>query len=571
MTDNLHPGAAIAIQKLGMDELGIARAMAAGELSSPQHYRGLALFDLRITGVGLAYRSAHSEYVWRRHEDYLNDDFLARSAGLEIVWEHPKTQVLNSEEYANRIIGSIMLPYIKGDEVWGIARIRDAEAADLMEKGKLSTSPSVVLSGDRNTTVRKFRDGKPLLIEGKPELLDHLAICEQGVWDKGGEPTGVATSSGDVSMAETDAEKKAREDAAKARADAEGGEKLDQILEHLKLGNARLDAMTDWQKKADARMDAMDKSRTRDDSMDARRARDDAAAAKAFSDDDDAAHKKRMDAEEEAEAKELEEAGEPKEAATDKAKKHRADKDKFRDDRRRARDDARRAKADATAAECMDDDDDKKSDARMDAEEASEREEHEKAGASKEGAADAAKRHRADKAKWRADRRTKADAARKRADSDVHAIVQKALETRLPKPDSDEDRNAKADAQFRADGVFNALGLGGAPAPMQGETPRDYRLRLAVPLQKHSARWKEMDLALLPAAAFAVAETDIRNDAQVASRRGDDVPRGQFRERVKVDEATGMRSTEFVGSGTFIGLMKRPSQRATRFMLKSGS
>ena len=34
-------------------------------------------------------------------------------------------------------------------------------------------------------------DGEPLLLEGNPVLLDHPAICEQGVWDKLGDPAGV--------------------------------------------------------------------------------------------------------------------------------------------------------------------------------------------------------------------------------------------------------------------------------------------------------------------------------------------------------------------------------------------
>jgi hypothetical protein len=31
-------------------------------------------------------------------------------------------------------------------------------------------------------------DGKPLLIEGDPVLLDHLAICSLGVWTREGVP-----------------------------------------------------------------------------------------------------------------------------------------------------------------------------------------------------------------------------------------------------------------------------------------------------------------------------------------------------------------------------------------------
>jgi hypothetical protein len=36
-----------------------------------------------------------------------------------------------------------------------------------------------------------LEDGSVLLIEGKPSLLDHVAICELGVWDKGKDPEGI--------------------------------------------------------------------------------------------------------------------------------------------------------------------------------------------------------------------------------------------------------------------------------------------------------------------------------------------------------------------------------------------
>ena len=50
------------------------------------------------------------------------------------------------------------------------------------------------------------KSGKPLLIEGEPVLLDHIAIVPNGVWDKGGDPTGVLTQAiGDSQVAETEA------------------------------------------------------------------------------------------------------------------------------------------------------------------------------------------------------------------------------------------------------------------------------------------------------------------------------------------------------------------------------
>src|SRR5271156_114518 len=144
----LNDGCRICLAKFGMDELGIAKAIRDGELTSPQKYVNVWLFDIRITGTGQAFRAQYNEHVWRSPEDYLNDDFLERCQGLPVVWVHPETAVLNSEEYGKRVIGAVMIPYIKDSEVWGIAKIHDDAAAETMANRDTSTSPGVMGVGD---------------------------------------------------------------------------------------------------------------------------------------------------------------------------------------------------------------------------------------------------------------------------------------------------------------------------------------------------------------------------------------------------------------------------------------
>jgi hypothetical protein len=36
------------------------------------------------------------------------------------------------------------------------------------------------------------------LVEGNPSFVDHLAICEKGVWDKGGDPSGIRIDNDDA-------------------------------------------------------------------------------------------------------------------------------------------------------------------------------------------------------------------------------------------------------------------------------------------------------------------------------------------------------------------------------------
>lgn len=247
LPEPLHPGVRVAIDRLGMDELGVARAIAAGELTSPQRYGKMALVDMRITGTGASYRDQHDEYVWRDPSLYLTDDFLARCNGLPVIMEHPDAGRLDSDEYGARVVGAIMLPYVKQNEVWGIARIQDDATIRLIERRPLSTSPAVVFRPADGNETRKMANGSTLLIEGKPYLLDHLAICEVGVWDKGGAPSGVAATvnDGGATVPGEDQTKNVDPKADNANPDpnADLGAKLDKLLGVVDSMHQRMDAL----------------------------------------------------------------------------------------------------------------------------------------------------------------------------------------------------------------------------------------------------------------------------------------------------------------------------------------
>jgi 8-oxo-dGTP pyrophosphatase MutT (NUDIX family) len=187
------------IELITGNELDIAKRMAAGYLLSPQKYEGAWLFDLRITGTGTSYRKALDEWAYRPPEEFLTEEFRERCYGLPVLFLHSKG-ALNTEEYRERNIGSIFFPYIAGDEVRGVAKIFDSDGAQLMLTTHDSTSPAVIFR-DAGSTETVEIDGKTVLIEGKPSFLDHLAVCPVGVWDKGGEPSGINT--GETQMDET--------------------------------------------------------------------------------------------------------------------------------------------------------------------------------------------------------------------------------------------------------------------------------------------------------------------------------------------------------------------------------
>jgi Uncharacterized protein conserved in bacteria (DUF2213) len=177
------------------DELDVAEMIRDGDLPSPQNIGQSSLFKIRITGVGYAYRPKHDEYVYRRPEHYLTPRFLDRCKGLFVIWEHPGKAVLNSQEFAKRVVGGVTgVVFIEGDEVWAIARIADKTAIREMTEMALSTSPSVVFRDPAVNMRLELEDGSQLLVEGPASFLDHVAICRNGVWDKEDGPTGVVAN-----------------------------------------------------------------------------------------------------------------------------------------------------------------------------------------------------------------------------------------------------------------------------------------------------------------------------------------------------------------------------------------
>ena len=217
-----------------LSDFETAEAIRDGELPSPTQFGDFWLFDLRITGTGMAYRDALDEWAFRDPEKWLSDEFVQRCNGLPVIWLHPDGTGLNTEEFRERAIGNIVLPYIKGEEVWGVAKIFDSDAALAMQKTHRTTSPGV--TPPKGATAISLESGARVLDEGLPLILDHLAICEAGVWDKDGPPTGVRLDSligkGEVVAEKTREELEAELKDAKARADAAEKERDDFKRKH---------------------------------------------------------------------------------------------------------------------------------------------------------------------------------------------------------------------------------------------------------------------------------------------------------------------------------------------------
>lgn len=502
----LHPGIAVALARFGMDELGVARAMAAGDLTSPQRYGSFWLWAIRITGTGAAYRDAHDEYCWRPGELYLTEDFLARCNGLPVVFIHPqKKPKLDSEEFHKRIVGTVFVPFMRGDEIWAIAKIYDDDAVAILQDEQFSTSPGVVFGPDSGNQTLRLKDGTNLLIEGKPALLDHIALVPAGVWDKGGAPSGVETRNDatlakePIGMAEKD-----QADADKARNDSNA--KLDAIMDVLGGLKSRMDAIEDGdRKREDARRDA---------------ARFDAARKDRFG------------------------ARKDGESFKDWGKRHDADEAAMCDAMRADGCDEEKAKADSARAR-KDAEDAERKDGGESFEKWAKEEEKEP---EHKGEKDARKDADVDRERMeREEREKRADAARHDAQTAEVADLKRQLAALTARftPVSAEERNALAMAQSRADGIAGLFGQR-ASAPVPGETAVEYRRRLAGEFKQHSPKLKDKSLASLDADMLGMVEEQIYADAASAARSPDRAGIGVLIPIREPDE-TGRVITRYTG------------------------
>jgi 8-oxo-dGTP pyrophosphatase MutT (NUDIX family) len=510
---NLHPGVELALRRPKMDEMEISRAMAHEGLSSPQRVENATFYVMRATGTGFSHRPSLDEYVYRDPQIWLTPGLMERMSGIPVIWWHPPDATLNSEEHRKRVVGTTGYSWIEDDQINVVARIYDDEANQRLADHTLSTSPTVVFGDPTENTTLKLSDGSTLLIEGKPTYVDHLAICKTGVWDKGGPAEGIRAD-----MVRADSIVK----------EPEGTQ------EHIPTGVSTSKGVTDMAEEKDKKEDATAKgdAAKADTRSDSEKIMD---ALKEVSKSCDSL-KSRMDAwdnEKEEEKKKKEDAAKADAAAADA--KEKADK----------------AAADAAAADAAKGDaskpDAKKDDGDLHL-------------LHKKDAADAAK---ADAA--RADATAAELAATKKKLAELEAALPE-IRAMIPKQLSDEDFNAMAEIQSRADSVYQGFNKK-APRPLDGETKMNYRRRLANGLKEFSADIKDADLSIIPEGAFFDSiERRVYADATEASLNPQDLEDNEIRAVSKRDDA-GRNITTYHGKKTFIHQMARPRQIVSRMGL----
>ena len=139
------------------------------------------------------------------------------------------------------------------------------------------------------------------------------------------------------------------------------------------------------------------------------------------------------------------------------------------------------------------------------------------------------------------------------------------LQANSPAILSDIDRERFAVIQESADPAFQAFG-DRAPAPLDGETPMQYKRRLGAKLQANSPKWANSRLsAVADDAMLDTILADVYADSIAAARRGADVQPGMLREISR--QVGGHIINEFVGEpsswmGGFVGQVKRAGRAA---------
>lgn len=302
---------------MNLTEFEAAQRIRDGTLPSPVQFSNMWLVNLRITGTGAAYRYGLKEFVWRDPGLYLNDEFLLRCNGLPVLWDHADEAPMSEAEFKKRIVGSVMLPYIRGDEVWAVVRIYVKDVVEKIVSEEVSTSPSVIFGGDSGCIERQEGESN-FLIEGEPFLLDHIAVVTKdhgslGVWDKDGVPEGIeVTNKGEIEMDKEELQSLL----AKTVSDALGG-----VNTRLEAMSARMDSQEAWMK---ARQDEAEKAK-----QDAEEREKAEAEEKAKQ---DAAEKERQDAEDAEARKKAEEEKAKQDEATAEEKAKQDEEDKNRED-----------------------------------------------------------------------------------------------------------------------------------------------------------------------------------------------------------------------------------------------
>lgn len=164
-----------------LTDLEIAKKIESGEIDNIVATETCLLVPMRITGTGITKRKLKKqngeilEYsIDRPEKEFLSDEFLDMCSGLPVCLFHNGDDPIDFTSFKDYVIGSIFYPYIKGSEVWGVAKIYDLKLIDAFDNQIESTSPLVYsenIKTDNDIYKERLHD------------INHVAFVSSGHWD----------------------------------------------------------------------------------------------------------------------------------------------------------------------------------------------------------------------------------------------------------------------------------------------------------------------------------------------------------------------------------------------------
>ena len=143
-----------------------------------------AYIPMRLTGLGLAERIIDNKAMIfnRTKENFATDEFMKIYASIPICIQHPTNESGEFEplgfKHSSSIIGNAIHSFLRDDEIWIIARIHDDKAVCALLGGDYSTSPYFISKEVQHEIEND------VIYNEIPLICNHLAIVDEGFWDK---------------------------------------------------------------------------------------------------------------------------------------------------------------------------------------------------------------------------------------------------------------------------------------------------------------------------------------------------------------------------------------------------
>lgn len=143
-----------------------------------------AYIPMRLTGLGLAERIIDNKAMIfnRTKENFATDEFMKIYANIPICIQHPTNESGEFEplgfKHSSSIIGNAIHSFLRDDEIWIIARIHDDKAVCALLGGDYSTSPYFISKEVQHEIEND------VIYNEIPLICNHLAIVDEGFWDK---------------------------------------------------------------------------------------------------------------------------------------------------------------------------------------------------------------------------------------------------------------------------------------------------------------------------------------------------------------------------------------------------